>query len=76
MKNEREKEIEHVKPFNRYNGGCFKQRDKARQQITKQQNVNISISWPQKNRKAKGEVYVVNIKRRRQRRKNGIRRIK
>jgi len=58
MKNEREKEIEHVEPLNSYRGGFSKQKDKARQQITEQlQNANISISWPQKNRKAKGEVY-------------------
>ena len=51
MKNERENEIEHVKPFNRYNGGFFKQRDKARQQIIEQlQNANISISWLQRKR--------------------------
>lgn len=60
MKNEREKEIEHVKPFNRYNGGCFKQRDKARQQIIEQQqNANISISWPQRKIGKQREKYLL-----------------
>jgi hypothetical protein len=59
MKNEREKEIEHVKPHNRYCGGFFKQRDKARQQITEQQqNANISISWPQKKIEKQRERYM------------------
>jgi hypothetical protein len=67
MKNERQKEIEHVNPLNRYSGGPLKQRDKARQQITdnQQQNANISISRPQGEiKKAKGDVYVVNCKER------------
>jgi len=50
MNDERRKEIEHVNPLNKYSGGFFKQKDKARQQIIdqQQQNANISISWPQR----------------------------
>lgn len=57
MKNEQEKEIEHVNPFNRY-GGLFKQRDKIRQQITyhPQQNANISISRFQRELKKQREM--------------------
>jgi hypothetical protein len=55
MKNERE----HVKPSSRDNGVCFKQRDKARQQIIEQQqNANISISWPQKKIEKQREKYM------------------
>jgi hypothetical protein len=77
MKNEREKEIEHVNPLNRHSGGLSKQRDKARQQITdhQQQNANISISGPHGEIKKQRETYK-KLQRGQQRRKNGIGRIK
>jgi Zn-finger domain-containing protein len=60
MKNEREKEIEHANPLNRYSGGLFKQRDKVKQQITdqQQQSVNISISRLQREIKKQREMYM------------------
>jgi hypothetical protein len=74
MKNEREKEIEHV---NRHSGGLSKQRVKARQQITdhQQQNANISISRPHGEIKKQRETYK-KLQRGEQRRNNGIGRIK
>jgi hypothetical protein len=58
MKNEKEKEIEQVKPPNRYSGGFLQPGDKARQPITDQQpqneNVNISISRSQRGLKKPG----------------------
>lgn len=61
MKNEREKEIEHVNLLNRNSGGFFKQRDKAKQLITnhQQQNANISISWAQREIKKQKEMYML-----------------
>ena len=66
MKNEREKEIDGVKLLNRRSGGFLKDKDKARQQITdqQQQTANISISRVQREIKTKGDVYALNGKER------------
>jgi hypothetical protein len=90
MKNEREKEIEHVKPPNRYSEGFLQPRDKVRQPITDQQpqnvNVNISISRSPGELKKPGEtcilhivnckLQIANCKEREAEEKNGIGRIK
>lgn len=74
MKNEREKEIEHVRPLNRYCGGFFKQRDKqdSKLQININKTQTFQSPGPKKSGKTKGEVYVVNHKKKEAKEKNGI----